>query len=307
MGQSAQVSITAQCDSDFSLLSRGVLIEGNPPYQYLRTGGPKAVAKVSLLAELAPGAVIESMSFSYRYLAGYGPGGVGSNISVQLAGETVYVSPTLDKYNYSFPSNHTGYSPEIPITATNLPITVPVTAGPHTIDILANNNDRNLQLLMPLSFTISCKSAATCLKPLPWQPPTPVTVFHGGDKGPAGTDETNTTGACFRIPQVARASDGELLAFAEGRYGGCRPDVSPSTRIVMRRSTDGGKGKTWGPIKVLWGKTKEERLGGLNYPAPMVDKKTGKVTVFFFQRGCLGSRPEYVPEQVKCKSIVKRM
>ena len=54
----------------------------------------------------------------------------------------------------------------------------------------------------------------------------------------------------------------------------------------MRRSIDGGVGKEWGPIQVLWGKSPSERLKGLNYPMPVVDMKRGKVSLFFFQFGC---------------------
>ena len=38
--------------------------------------------------------------------------------------------------------------------------------------------------------------------------------MRGGDKGPAGTDEANTTVACFRIPELAVALDGSLPPYA---------------------------------------------------------------------------------------------
>ena len=153
------------------------------------------------------------------------------------------------RYNYSSPANHSGYSPTIPAAATHLPVTVPATGGGQIV-ITVHNNDWNLQVLLPLEFNVTCKAGGPCAKTGAWRPPTPTIVFNSGDKGPAGTDETNTTGACFRIPQLAEAPDGELLAFAEGRYHGCTPDTNPLTRIVMRRSIDGGKGEKWAPIQV---------------------------------------------------------
>jgi hypothetical protein len=285
-GASEQLEISASCDSDFSSLGRGVQLEGNPPFHYLRTGNPKAVTSATFGAGLAAGAIVESVSFSYQYLAGFGPGGLGSNFSLQLAGATLYSSPALDTYNYSFPANHTGYSPPqaVHVTARPLPLTVP--AGGAAVSLFFRNNDRNLQLLAPLKVTVQCRSPGPCAQPGPWRPEALTVVFRGGDHGPAGTDETNTTGNCFRIPEIARAPDGELLAFAEGRYASCRPDVRPENRIVMRRSVDGGRGARWGKIQVLWGKTAAQRLKGLNYPTPIVDLHTGTVFCFFFQSGC---------------------
>jgi sialidase-1 len=293
-GAAAQqtATISAGCDSDFASVSRGSQLEGAPPYHYWRTGSPHQAASLTLTDELAPGAVVESVSFAYRYLAAYGPGADLPNISVALAGAVVFQSGPLDpKYNYSVPSNHTGYSPPIAAkAATNLPLTVPAAGG--QLEVAASNNDWNLQILLPLELTITCRAGGPCAKASAWRPAPPTVVLRGGDKGPAGTDETNTTGGCFRIPELAAAPDGSLLAFAEGRYSGCHPDVSPNTRIVMRRSLDGGKGEQWGPIQVLWGKTPAERLRGLNYPTPIVDRRTGKVSVFFFQSGCGKACPQ---------------
>ena len=286
-GAAAQttVQLSAECASDFSALSRGTQTEGSPPNFYWRTGNPKQVTTATLGAGLAAGAVVDSLSFSYQYLAGYGPGGATPNISLQLAGSVLYSSGALDAaYNYSVPPNHTGYSPPVAVKASGLPLTMPAAGG--AIELVVSNNARNLQILLPLTFTVTCKSPGPCAAATAWKAPTPVVVFRGGDKGPAGTDETNTTGNCFRIPQIATAPDGELLAFAEGRYASCWPDVRPENRIVMRRSIDGGVGQAWAPIQVLWGKTAAERLKGLNYPMPLVDAKTGTVSLFFYQDGC---------------------
>src|SRR5438128_466426 len=53
--------------------------------------------------------------------------------------------------------------------------------------------------------------------------------------------------ACFRIPAVVRATNGMVLAFAEGRVKDCGDDENIDN--VVRRSADGGR--TWGPLQVV--------------------------------------------------------
>ena len=67
----------------------------------------------------------------------------------------------------------------------------------------------------------------------------------------------------FRIPAIIRLSNGEILAFCEGRVNGSADfgDVD----IVMKRSND--EGKTWSAIKVIVDK---DSLQAGN-PAPVVD------------------------------------
>ena len=72
----------------------------------------------------------------------------------------------------------------------------------------------------------------------------PVEVFMKGD---------NVTGDsrffyCFRIPQLLALPSGTLLAFAEGRADGCKPDVRGNRPIVVRASHD--EGRTWGDIRI---------------------------------------------------------
>jgi sialidase-1 len=55
---------------------------------------------------------------------------------------------------------------------------------------------------------------------------------------------------CYRIPTVVKASNGDLLAFAEGRNGGadfCN-DLG-AVDLVSKRSTDGGR--TWGALNTV--------------------------------------------------------
>ena len=74
---------------------------------------------------------------------------------------------------------------------------------------------------------------------------------------------------CFRIPAIVSTINGELLAFAEGRVGGCSD--TGDIDLVMKRSKDNGN--TWGPIKVIW----NDSTNTCGNPAPVVDQKTGDI------------------------------
>lgn len=83
--------------------------------------------------------------------------------------------------------------------------------------------------------------------------PTENIVFRSGESG------YHT----FRIPAIIGLSDGQLLAFCEGRKKGSADfgDID----IVLKRSSNGGK--TWGELQVIV--DKEELQAG--NPAPVVD------------------------------------
>jgi sialidase-1 len=88
------------------------------------------------------------------------------------------------------------------------------------------------------------------------------TVFRAGDSGYAS----------IRIPALLTAQDGTLLAFAEGRE--VARDQAAND-IVLRRSTDGGR--TWLPLQKLADFGKD----ALNNPCPVLDVRTGRLTLFF--------------------------
>jgi sialidase-1 len=80
--------------------------------------------------------------------------------------------------------------------------------------------------------------------------------------------------ACFRIPSIVRASDGSLLAFAEGRRDNCG-DHGGVIRIVLKRSTDNGQ--TWNALMVVG----ENGDAVAASPSPVVDEQSGAVILIF--------------------------
>lgn len=282
--------LTVGCESGLKL-SGGATITA-APVLCIRSGTPKTISRVTLNAGLLPGSKVTSLSFAYEYLGGYGPTGAGTVFTVSLinnatdAEHLLYTSPPL--VNYSYNKNRSGYSPPIKVELSSLAISIDATHNTVTqLQLKFQNNARNVQLKIPFSFVLGCDasgggagSSSSCLAMGAWSPPSLTSVFAPGDdvdgnKGPP----------CFRIPAVAVAPiSGDLLAFAEGRYHGCNPDVYPTTTLVMRRSLDGGVGKEWGNIT-----TAAAFHGiGLNYPSPLVDKKRKKIHLFFAASGVKG-------------------
>lgn len=73
----------------------------------------------------------------------------------------------------------------------------------------------------------------------------------------------------FRIPSIVRATNGDLLAFAEGRKNGSSD--TGDIDMVLRRSSDGGR--TWGGLQII-GNDGANTFGN---PSPVVDASTGRV------------------------------
>lgn len=112
--------------------------------------------------------------------------------------------------------------------------------------------------------------------PPPPKPPAPsanLLVFNRGDR----IEETNQTCGCFRIPSLVRTHRGTLLAFAEGRIGGCRPDVAANRPLVVRSSADDGL--NWTSIRIA---VPANTSFGTNYPAATV-LADGTVLLTFFK------------------------
>jgi len=99
-----------------------------------------------------------------------------------------------------------------------------------------------------------------------------VTVFKAGD------DAYHS----YRIPAVARAKNGDLLAFAEGRKDSAADhgDID----IVLKRSSNDGK--TWGPLELVQDEEAEPKAKiWIGNPTPMVDqtdpKHLGRIWLVF--------------------------
>ncbi|MEM6767692.1 MAG: sialidase family protein [Bacteroidota bacterium] len=84
-------------------------------------------------------------------------------------------------------------------------------------------------------------------------------VFISGEEGYA----------CYRIPAIISLEEGKLIAFAEGRKGGCSD--TGDIDLVMKTSEDGGQ--TWSPLQLIWD-SGENTSGN---PAPILDKSTGDI------------------------------
>jgi len=171
--------------------SGGASVTANPLLA-LRSGGPGTRSAAQLLVPLTPGIEVDGISFTYRYITGYaGHAGQGSNFSVRVAGQVVYSSPHLNDYSYD--DNRTNYSAPVRASATGLAIKVP-SAGVSDIAIEFDSNDRNVQLLLPLEFDISC-NGAVCASAC-W--------FHGA----MGQRQNRTgfvSGSCGKAPPTPSA------------------------------------------------------------------------------------------------------
>ena len=88
-----------------------------------------------------------------------------------------------------------------------------------------------------------------------------VPVFEKGEGGYA----------CFRIPALVQATNGDLLAFAEARKNGCSD--TGDIDLVLKRSTD--QGATWSPLSVVW----DDGANVCGNPAPIVDRTSGRIVL----------------------------
>jgi hypothetical protein len=123
---------------------------------------------------LQPGAVVTSLSFSYRYCVGFASTGVGSNFTLKLGSSAAYVSPHFTDYPYSKASDpNKVYSPSVNVTV-DINMTIPTSGVVSRIEFDFENVARNVQLMLPMTIAITC-AGGSCLKPPP-PPPKPVDV-----------------------------------------------------------------------------------------------------------------------------------
>ena len=88
----------------------------------------------------------------------------------------------------------------------------------------------------------------------------------------SGQDGYNT----YRIPAIARTTNGTLLAFCEGRK--TSSSDAGDIDVVLRRSTNNGA--SWEPMQVV---TEEGTNAAITIgnPAPVVDETTGHIFLLF--------------------------
>merc|ERR1711990_1429239 len=129
----------------------------------------------------------------------------------------------------------------------------------------------SIQCLDPSRSSSRLELHCVCMEALPpsSRPNATYQVYNRGEK------LVNQSIGCFRIPSLVRTPKGTLLAFAEGRVNGCRPDVGLDRPLVVRSSTDDGA--TWGPIRVA---VPANKTYGLNYPAAVIVNTTVLLTFF---------------------------
>ncbi len=98
----------------------------------------------------------------------------------------------------------------------------------------------------------------------------------------SGTDGYHT----FRIPALATAPDGALLAFCEGRKN-ARSDTG-DIDLVLKRSFDGGR--VWQPMQLLW----DDGDNVCGNPCPVVDRETGDIHLLLTHNLGRDSEPEII-------------
>lgn len=86
--------------------------------------------------------------------------------------------------------------------------------------------------------------------------------------------------ACYRIPSIVRAANGDLLAFAEGRRDTCS-DSTPTIRVVSKRSRDNGR--TWDAMQITAQHMHADGEYALMNPSPVVDtaRGTGRIVLLY--------------------------
>merc|ERR1711957_84590 len=137
----------------------------------IRSGNPGQSTSVTLRADIADSVKrLATLSFSYRYVSGYGKADErrGANFTVvlrdleeNLKDVLVYKSPELKYYPYDGYAGgcHTCYSPEMPVVA-NLSNAMSIGTN-YTIAFLFDNNDRNIELALPIDFQFDWKVASS--------------------------------------------------------------------------------------------------------------------------------------------------
>jgi len=181
------------------------------PLNSLRSGNPSEHTAAAIRAILNPGATITRVACTYQYDTGFGPTGIGANFTLRVAGKPVYASPHFTDFSYDH--NRSNYSRPIPIDSSALGILVPPTGTdvPSRVQFEFDNNDRNMQLLLPLKVHVECSGDVPCTPPPP--PPASHALVFGAPRFVSGP-EAPTGGGPFWT-DIHSVSDTHALGWAD--------------------------------------------------------------------------------------------
>ena len=110
----------------------------------------------SLVILYVLGSKLTGVSLAFRYVTGYGHAGTGQGANLSLTvnddpvrsgGEAIYASPHYTEYAYA--DNNTNYSAPVHVQLTDLSIAASARYTSR-LQFVFQNNDRNLQILVPL-------------------------------------------------------------------------------------------------------------------------------------------------------------
>lgn len=131
--------------------------------------------------------------------------------------------------------------------------------GNYVVNLLCID-DIHQQAIFSQQIRVDGKQSALELRP----------VFVNGEEGYQ----------CYRIPAIVRATNGDLLAFAEARLETCS-DATDTIHAVCKRSFDNGQ--TWQPLQIIAINPKRETISALQNISPVVDMihGTGRIIVVY--------------------------
>ena len=156
----APTELPLKGEADFRF-SGGASVTTSPKLS-LRSGTPHSTSTAAVNVALSPGAVVDSVSFSYQYCTGYSTSGAGTNFTLSVAGATAYTSPVLADYPYKKTGDP--FSPAVMVSAAKLGIKVP-SSGISPIAFEFQNSAMNLQLELPMTITLTCAGGKRCVAP----------------------------------------------------------------------------------------------------------------------------------------------
>lgn len=261
--------------------SSGVSVTSNAPFAIaLRSGSiPPSSSIAAVAVPLTPGITVDSISFSYRHCEGYATTGAGPSFTLSIAGTVAFESGAVTGFPYksSCPGGSC-YSPMVDASASSLAIKVPAD-GVQRITFEFHNTDQNLQLLLPMTLSLTCGGGpASCFVKPPTPPPTltpsptpPPTPFPPTPVPPA----THTPWKMIGPWNIGDDVNGQ------GEAGTIHPAVSPIGNPLLMYMGGVNNAASSGVLKSVDGGTHWEKMNtGLFDTRPyglfIVDDNVGK-------------------------------